>query len=70
MRLEERFVWGSRTYVMGILNVTPDSFSGDGLNPGDRGAVDRALAQARDFVAAGADILDIGGKARARAPPR
>lgn len=47
---------------MGILNVTPDSFSGDGLNPDDRGAVDRALAQARDFVEAGADILDIGGE--------
>lgn len=47
---------------MGILNVTPDSFSGDGLQPGDGGAVDRALAQARDFVEAGADILDIGGE--------
>lgn len=62
MRLEEKFAWGARTYVMGILNVTPDSFSGDGLKPGERGAVDRALEQARDFVAAGADILDIGGE--------
>lgn len=53
--------WGKRTYVMGILNVTPDSFSGDGLlNKEDavRGAIDQALR----FVDAGADILDIGGE--------
>lgn len=55
------FNWGSRTYVMGILNVTPDSFSGDGLiSKGD--AVDAAVEQARDFLAAGADILDVGGE--------
>ncbi len=53
--------WGSRTYIMGILNLTPDSFSGDGLlAQGD--FVESALAQARRFVAAGADILDIGGE--------
>ncbi|MBE9553122.1 MAG: dihydropteroate synthase, partial [Proteobacteria bacterium] len=62
MRLAERFDWGSRTYVMGILNVTPDSFSGDGLRVDAKGALDRALAQARDFVDAGADILDVGGE--------
>lgn len=56
-----RFEWGSRTYLMGILNLTPDSFSGDGL-VGEAGMVDRALAQARQFVAAGADILDVGGE--------
>ncbi len=61
MRLSERFRWGSRTYVMGILNVTPDSFSGDGLVERGR-TVERALDQARRFVAAGADILDIGGE--------
>ncbi|PWH16814.1 MAG: dihydropteroate synthase [Anaerolineae bacterium] len=56
------FEWGRRTYIMGILNVTPDSFSGDGLlkNGGDWVAL--ALQQARRFVAAGADILDIGGE--------
>ena len=55
------FNWGSRTYVMGILNVTPDSFSGDGLiAKGD--AVDAAVEQARDFLAFGADILDVGGE--------
>ena len=53
-----RFEWGRRTYLMGILNITPDSFAGDSL--GDD--VERALAQARAFVAAGADILDIGGE--------
>ncbi|MEX2160543.1 MAG: dihydropteroate synthase [Anaerolineales bacterium] len=55
------FAWGARTYVMGILNITPDSFSGDGLAAsGD--SVTNALAQARRFAAAGADILDVGGE--------
>src|SRR5215208_6248456 len=55
------FHWGSRTYVMGILNVTPDSFSGDGiLARGD--AVRAAVEQAKDFLANGADILDVGGE--------
>lgn len=55
------FAWGTRTYVMGILNATPDSFSGDGLLS-DEGWMARALEQARRFLAAGADILDIGGE--------
>ena len=50
--------WGSQTYVVGILNVTPDSFSGDGIG----GDVRRAVSQAVQFVAEGADILDIGGE--------
>ena len=55
------FAWGSRTYVMGILNVTPDSFSGDGiLAKGD--AAQQAVAQAREFILHGADILDVGGE--------
>lgn len=53
--------WGARTYIMGILNVTPDSFSGDGLLRQDE-LIPLALEQARRFVAAGADILDIGGE--------
>ncbi len=53
--------WGSRTFIMGILNITPDSFSGDGLNP-QVDVVGSALAQALQFVEAGADILDIGGE--------
>ncbi len=52
------FVWGERTYIMGIINVTPDSFSGDGL----AGDVEAAVAQAIRFVEEGADILDIGGE--------
>ena len=55
------FTWGSRTYVMGILNVTPDSFSGDGLLA-QPDFVAAALAQARLFVQDGADILDVGGE--------
>ena len=53
--------WGKRTYVMGILNLTPDSFSGDGLLVAQN-APEAALEQARIFVQAGVDILDIGGE--------
>lgn len=60
--------WGQRTYVMGILNITPDSFSGDGLLE-DEGAhphtgddLGQILQQARAFAAAGADMLDVGGE--------
>jgi dihydropteroate synthase len=53
--------WGTRTYVMGILNVTPDSFSGDGLLAG-KDLVQGALEQARRFLSAGCDILDVGGE--------
>jgi dihydropteroate synthase len=52
-----RFRWGTRVYVMGIVNVTPDSFSGDGLLDPEA-AVRRALG----MVAEGADILDVGGE--------
>ncbi len=52
------FRWGERTYVMGIINVTPDSFSGDGLG----GDVEAAVAQGKRFAAEGADILDVGGE--------
>jgi len=53
------FRWGDRTYVMGIINYTPDSFSGDGL-VGD--GLQGAVAQAREYVEAGVDILDVGGE--------
>ncbi|MDD9903392.1 MAG: dihydropteroate synthase [Rhodospirillaceae bacterium] len=62
MRLQDRFDWGRQTYVMGILNVTPDSFSGDGVGDVGGETVRRAVDQARAFAAAGADILDIGGE--------
>jgi dihydropteroate synthase len=54
--------WGERTLVMGIVNVTPDSFSGDGLlgRAGDPLAL--AVEQARQMVAEGADMLDVGGE--------
>lgn len=51
------FQWGVRTYLMGIVNVTPDSFSGDGiLDPG------RAAEQAIRMVELGADLIDIGAE--------
>lgn len=54
----KEFRWGERTYIMGVINVTPDSFSGDGLGC-DREA---AVTQAQRFVAEGADIIDVGGE--------
>ena len=65
------FTWGARTFVMGVVNVTPDSFSGDGLltpgggdarRPGTRDPVGAAVALAGRMVAEGADILDVGGE--------
>ncbi len=53
-----RFEWGARTYVMGIVNVTPDSFSGDGLG----GDVEAAVEQGMRMVREGADMLDVGGE--------
>ena len=60
-----RLTWGERTWVMGIVNVTPDSFSGDGLATPDRGideVVASAVEQAVAFVAGGAEILDVGAE--------
>jgi len=66
------FRWGTRTFVMGIVNVTPDSFSGDGVLAGaGQGGTDAAgspdpveiaLARARQMIADGVDILDVGGE--------
>ena len=53
-----RFVWGQRTYVMGAINVTPDSFSGDGLGKD----VDAAVKAALQFQESGVDIVDVGGE--------
>jgi len=54
-------LWGARTYIMGIINVTPDSFSGDGIiGQGDAAAA--ALSQAQLFIEQGADIIDVGGE--------
>ena len=51
------FEWGSRTYVMGIVNLSPESFSGDGLSN-----VEDAVRQAKRLEAEGADIIDVGGQ--------
>jgi len=67
---QRTFTWGSRTFVMGILNVTPDSFSGDGLlarvptaaPAGPAGTVPTAVDLATAMAEAGADLLDIGGE--------
>jgi dihydropteroate synthase len=55
--MDMHFEWGKRTYSMGIINVTPDSFSGDGVL--DIGA---AVEQGLRFVGEGVDILDVGGE--------
>jgi dihydropteroate synthase len=52
------FYWGRRTYIMGILNVTPNSFSGDSLG----NDIEAAVAAAKLMVAEGADIIDVGGE--------
>jgi dihydropteroate synthase len=57
---QRTFAWGQRTFVMGILNITPDSFSGDGLLAADE-PVAAAVAQAVRMVEEGADLLDVGG---------
>ncbi len=61
-----QLVWGRQTHIMGILNITPDSFSGDGLHrqnlPSDEIAVQRAINQAQRFIQDGATIIDVGGE--------
>jgi dihydropteroate synthase len=52
------FHWGSRTYVMGIINATPDSFSGDGVGVD----LEAAMRLAEQMVEDGADIIDVGGE--------
>ncbi len=54
----ELLVWGRRTYVMGIVNVSPDSFSGDGLGDDIPAIVEQALR----MEAEGADFLDVGAE--------
>lgn len=49
--------WGRRTYVMGIVNATQDSFSGDGV----AGELQKAVSLAKQFEACGVDVIDIGG---------
>mmetsp|Transcript_3053 Transcript_3053/g.9326 ORF Transcript_3053/g.9326 Transcript_3053/m.9326 type:complete len:448 (-) Transcript_3053:85-1428(-) len=55
---ELEFVWGRKSICMGILNITPDSFS-DG---GDNVCLEGALKSAEAFIASGCDILDVGGQ--------
>src|SRR5437868_14249060 len=60
-----RLDWGRQTHVMGIINVTPDSFSGDGLVENtltQEEIVQRTVAQAQAFVAGGASLIDVGGE--------
>lgn len=61
-KLEDQILpWGTRTFVMGVINVTPDSFSGDGLGQ-QPDPIQAALELARRFCDAGAEILDVGGE--------
>ena len=55
--------WGRRTYIMGVINLTPDSFSGDGLaGAGSASDLDAAVALARRMEADGADLIDVGAE--------
>ncbi len=51
------FIWGQRTYIMGVVNCSPESFSGDGLSD-----VHAAVTLAREMADNGADLLDVGGQ--------
>ena len=55
---DEVLEWGRRTYVMGVINVTPDSFSGDGLGSDIPAVVEQALRYEEE----GADIIDVGAE--------
>ena len=64
---DRTLIWGQRTFLMGILNITPDSFSGDGLlgdqtQTDENQLIDISLDIARSFCNAGVDIIDIGGE--------
>ena len=54
-------MWGTQTFLMGVINVTPDSFSGDGLGQ-KNDVVAHTLRLATKFVEAGAHVLDVGGE--------
>jgi dihydropteroate synthase len=59
------FHWGSKTFVMGVVNVTPDSFSGDGIIDSRATSarwVESAVKQALQMQADGADLIDVGGE--------
>ena len=56
------FHWGRQTYVMGIVNATPDSFSGDGVLKTEGDAINRSVDQARQMLADGAHLIDVGGE--------
>ncbi len=55
---DTEFRWGEKTYIMGIVNLSPDSFSGDGIGSD----IERTVDQAQRMVAGGADIIDVGGE--------
>jgi dihydropteroate synthase len=56
-----KFDWGKKTYVMGIINLTPDSFSGDGILS-EKDNIKNALDKVEEFLIEGADIIDIGAE--------
>ena len=61
MYLPDYFRWGTQTYVMGVINVTPDSFSGDGILDSSN-IINDAVSTALSFVNNGAHLIDVGGE--------
>jgi dihydropteroate synthase/2-amino-4-hydroxy-6-hydroxymethyldihydropteridine diphosphokinase len=58
---DQLWQWGAKSYMMGIINITPDSFSGDGLLDNPAATVAQAVARAKRLADEGADCLDVGG---------
>jgi len=59
---KNKLVWNSKPYIMGVVNVTPDSFSGDGIMKNNEDFVNLGLEKALNMQKDGADIIDIGGE--------
>ena len=59
---KNKLVWNSKPYIMGVVNVTPDSFSGDGIMKNNEDFVNLGVEKALGMQKDGADIIDVGGE--------
>ncbi|MBL01108.1 MAG: dihydropteroate synthase [Chloroflexi bacterium] len=59
---KNKLMWNSKPYIMGVVNVTPDSFSGDGIMGNNEGFLNLGFEKALGMEKDGADIIDVGGE--------